>query len=313
MNSRDLVRRALAHEETPRAPYLIRLTGDMHEKLLRERGIENREAWLDNDVYCIAPPWWRWHELGADWGGPDVPQSAPRVRGGGSYESFFETVERARDETGKYLLVLIYGSHFEKAYFARGIENFLADIAEEFDFARRLCARVIEKNLVMLENILACDAVDGVLLGSDWGSQRAPLIDPNVWDELIRPGEQREYDLIRGYGKDVWIHSCGCITALVPRLVEMGVDVLNPVQPECMDIAELKRDHGGALTFWGGIGTQQILPFGTPEEVRAETVRVRDLLGKGGGYILSPAQDVQGDIPIENLEALLAVAREEFR
>ena len=96
----------------------------------------------------------------------------------------------------------------------------------------------------------------------------------------------------------------------MPRLVEMGLDVLNPVQPECMDIARLKRDFGSRLTFWGGISTQQTLPFGTPDEVRAEARRVRDLMGAGGGYILSPAQSIQGGVPPENILALLDVARE---
>ena len=162
----------------------------------------------------------------------------------------------------------------------------------------------------MLENFLNLPEIDGVLLGSDWGSQRGLLMSAAVWDDLIRPGEQAEYDLVHAYGKDVWVHSCGDVQELVPRLVEMGLDVLNPVQPECMDIAELKRSFGHKLTFWGGISTQQTLPFGTPEEVRIEARRVRDLMGAGGGYILSPAQGIQGDVPPANIVALLEVARE---
>jgi uroporphyrinogen decarboxylase len=127
---------------------------------------------------------------------------------------------------------------------------------------------------------------------------------------LIRPGEQAEYDLIHSYGKDVWIHSCGDIRELLPRLVEMGVDVLNPVQPECMDIAELKSSFGDRLTFWGGISTQRTLPFGKPDEVRNEARRIRSLMAVGGGYIFSPAQGIQGDVPPVNILALLEVARE---
>jgi len=90
----------------------------------------------------------------------------------------------------------------------------------------------------------------------------------------------------------------------------MGLDVLNPVQPEAMDIARLKRDFGDRLTFWGALSTQQTLPFGTPDRVRSEARRVRDLMSRGGGYIFSPAQSVQGDVPIENIVALVEVARE---
>ena len=133
---------------------------------------------------------------------------------------------------------------------------------------------------------------------------------PDMWDDMIRPGEQAEYDLIHSYGKDVWVHSCGDVQELVPRLVQMNLDVLNPVQPECMDIAALKRDFGHRLTFWGGISTQTTLPFGTPAEVRTEARRVRDMMSAGGGYIFSPAQGIQGDVPAPNIVALLEVARE---
>ena len=162
----------------------------------------------------------------------------------------------------------------------------------------------------MLENFLSLAEIDGVLLGSDWGSQRGLLMSPEAWDEMLRPGEQKEYDLIHAYGKDVWVHSCGNVEELVPRLVEMGLDVLNPVQSEAMDIRALKEHYGERLTFWGAISTQQTLPFGTPEDVKAEARRVRDLMGRGGGYIFSPAQSIQGDVPVENILALLEVARE---
>jgi uroporphyrinogen decarboxylase len=266
--------------------------------------------WLDNDVEMIRIPWWNWAGLAPDWRGPWPPTTPATVRGNGTYDTFYDELKALREETDRYILVMVYGSHFEKANAARGIENFLMDIGGDFAFAKQLCTRIIDKNMVMLENVLACPEIDGILLGSDWGSQRGSLMNPDTWDELIRPGEQREYDLVHGYGKDVWVHSCGKIDVLIPRLAEMGVDVLNPLQPECMDVAAIKRDYGHKLAFWGGINTQQILPFGTPDEVRVEARRTRDLLSAGGGYILAAAQDVQGDVPMANLDALLDVARE---
>jgi uroporphyrinogen decarboxylase len=95
----------------------------------------------------------------------------------------------------------------------------------------------------------------------------------------------------------------------MPDLVEIGVDVLNPVQPECMDIAQLKRDYGDRIAFWGGISTQRTLPYGTPDEVRQEVARVVEIMSPGGGYITSPAQEIQVDVPIENVMALLGEAR----
>lgn len=309
MTSRELVKAALAHQETERVPYCILTCGETNEEILRVKGVQDVDAWLDNDVAQVWPPWWDWNRLGADWSDLDTPTSLARVRGTGSYHDFEKSVHDARGRN-KYVLAMIYGSHFEKAYFSRGIENFLCDIARDYAFAKKLCGQIIDKNLVMLENILAMPEIDGLLLGSDWGSQCDLLMSPDIWQDLIRPGEQREYDLIHSYGKDVWVHSCGCITKLLPSLVEMGIDVLNPVQPECMDIAELKQKYGAKLTFWGGLSTQRTLPYGTPEAVRAEARQVRDLLSAQGGHIFAPAQGIQGDVPLRNIEVVLEVARE---
>jgi len=190
------------------------------------------------------------------------------------------------------------------------LENFLADMAGDPDFTRKLLNRIIEKNMVMLENLLCATEIDGVLLGSDWGTQIDLIMSPDTWQEMIRPGEQKEYDLIHSYGKDVWVHSCGNVEKIIPSLVEMGLDVLNPVQPEAMDLETLKKQFGSKLTFWGGISTQKVLPFGTPDEVKEEVRRVRRLMSPNGGYILSPSQAVQDDVPAENIMALIEAAKE---
>ena len=310
MTRRELVKNAIAHVGGERAPYCIHFCPDGKERLKEAVGEVEIDAFIDNDVLHVSPPWWGWGPLEEDWRGDAPPTSRAAVLGRGSYDEFFEQLKRLRDETDKYILVMIYGSHFEKAYSARGIENFLADMGAAPDFARSFCRRIIEKNLVMLENFLAAPEIDGVLLGSDWGSQRDLLMSPQSWEDLLRPGEQEEYDLVHSYGKDVWVHSCGNVERLIPALIEMGLDVLNPVQPEAMDIGRLKADYGAKLAFWGGISTQQTLPYGTPDEVKEEARRVRDLMAVDGGYILAPSQEIQGDVPAENILALLEVARE---
>jgi uroporphyrinogen decarboxylase len=309
MNRRELVKAALRHQETPRVPYCIKFTPE-GEKNVKKLGAASADEYFDNDIVTVFPPWWQWYELGDDWKQPAVPTSPPRVCGRGSYTEFFAMLKLLRENSDKYILVMVYGSHFEKANFARGIENFLADMAGAPEFAQALLTRIIEKNLVMLENFLAASEIDGVLLGSDWGTQRDLIMSPRTWQKMIRDGEQREYDLVHSYGKDVWIHSCGNVERIIPSLIEMGVDVLNPVQPEAMDLASLKARFGDRLTFWGGISTQQTLPNGTPAEVIAEARRVRDLMSQGGGYIFSPSQEIQGDVPPENIAALRQVAQE---
>jgi len=305
-----MVKAAIGHQETERAPYCMTFTPDGEKRLQTLIGPRSAKDFVDNDVIQIWPPWWGWNDLGTEWREPEFPTSRERVTGVGSYEKFADTLKLLRDNSDKYILAMIYCSHFEKANSARSIENFLADMAGEKETSRKFLNRLIDRNMVMLENFLCAPEIDGVLLGSDWGSQRDLLMSPAVWQDLIRPGEQREYDLVHGYGKDVWIHSCGNIEKVIPSLVEMGMDVLNPVQPEAMDIAALKEKFGARLSFWGGISTQQALPFGTPDEVKREARRVRDIMGRNGGYILSPSQEIQGDVPAENVLALLEVARE---
>jgi uroporphyrinogen decarboxylase len=314
LNRRDLVKATIRHQPTPRAPYLIDFCADAWEAL-QAAGVTGGltlNDFVDNDVQDIDVPWWDWYDLAPDWAGFDLPASPLKVIGRGSYNHFADNIKALRDKSDKYFLVRVYGSHFEKAYFARGLENYLADMAGERAFAQKLLDTIIEKNLVMLENFLGVAEIDGVLLGSDWGSQRGLLFAAEMWEEMIRPGEQKEYDLVHGYGKDVWVHSCGNVEAIIPSLVDMGLDVLNPVQPEAMDIRELKRRHGDRLAFWGGLSTQQTLPFGKPDDVKTEARRVKQILGGNGGLIFSPAQSIQSDVPVENILALLEVAREPY-
>jgi len=309
LSKRDLVIRTIHHQETSQVPYFINCTRE-YEPLVRiYLQTDDINCALGNYVYPMFCPWWDWAHLPNIKYNSDSTDVIPLTKGLGSYSDFEDKLKWVRDNTDMYILVMIYGSHFEKANFLRGIEGFLSDLAGNKDYAKKLLDFIIHKNIVMLENILSYDQIDGILLGSDWGSQLDLLMSPTCWRELIRPGEQREYDLIKSTGKHVWIHSCGNIERIIPDLIEMGVDVLNPIQPEAMDIAKLKRDFGQKITFWGGISTQQTLPYGTPEQVRKETLSVRTMMSKGGGYITAPAQEIQTDVPIENLMALLEAAR----
>lgn len=105
------------------------------------------------------------------------------------------------------------------------------------------------------------------------------------------------------------VHSCGQILRVMPDLVELGVDILNPVQPECMDLKFLKETYGDNITFWGGISTQRTLPHGIPDDVRRETREVIALMSRNGGYIICSSQEIQTDVPYENLKALIETAK----
>ena len=132
MTSRELVKAAIQHRKTERAPYYIAFCDDAWEAI-QKAGLtqgKTRDEFLNNDVQDIGIPWWTWYNLGPDWQGPATPTSPARVIGLGNYEDYPGRIRAARETSDKYFLVSIYGSHFEKAYFSRGIENFLADMGE---------------------------------------------------------------------------------------------------------------------------------------------------------------------------------------
>ena len=133
-----------------------------------------------------------------------------------------------------------------------------------------------------------------------------------MYRKLIKPYHQRMAATIKRFGKPILYHSCGSVFSLIPDLLDVGIDVLNPVQvaADGMDTKRLKQEYGRDLTFWGGIDTQRVLPCGTPAEVREEVKRRIEDLGEGGGYVLSPVHNVQPEVPPENLVAMFEAAIE---
>ena len=132
------------------------------------------------------------------------------------------------------------------------------------------------------------------------------------WRYFVKPRVARLYAASRAAGKAVFIHSCGKVQELFPELIELGLDVFNPFQPEVMDPYAIKRQFGSQLSFYGGVSIQQLLPFGTPAQIKTEVRRLMDEVGRGGGFIVAPSHDMPGDIPLENLLAFITAARGEY-
>ena len=133
---------------------------------------------------------------------------------------------------------------------------------------------------------------------------------PKKWRELILPALERMYAAVRSADKFVMIHSCGDVDELFDDLIAIGLSCFNPFQPEVMDIYSLLPRYRGRLAFHGGMSTQRTLPFGSVDDVRAETRRLLEL-GRDGGYILAPAHDVEGDVPLENMLAMIEVVQKQ--
>jgi uroporphyrinogen decarboxylase len=136
------------------------------------------------------------------------------------------------------------------------------------------------------------------------------LFSKETFREFFLPRIKRYWQVFNDAGLPIMMHSCGCLTEFLPDLIDIGLRILEPVQP-CMDLEFLKREYGKDLVFWGGSETQNFLPFGTPEQVKENARKTIRTLGKGGGLIIAPSQEVMNDVPIENVKALVETIIEE--
>jgi uroporphyrinogen decarboxylase len=148
---------------------------------------------------------------------------------------------------------------FERAWTLAGMAQVLEAMIVNKSFVHDLLDRITEWNLRIVDNICAFP-IDAVWFGDDWGHQRGLLMGPKLWRESIKPRMKTLFERAKSKGKYVFIHSCGIIEELLPELIVLGLDVFNPFQPEVMDVFEVKKKYGSALSFWGGISTQRTLP-----------------------------------------------------
>jgi len=221
----------------------------------------------------------------------------------------FAQFPRAREEAGdRFVIATIGFTLFERAWTLAGMENVLMAMMDDKPFANALFDRILEYDLGVARRALTYD-IDGMRFGDDWGQQRGLIMGPVLWREFIKPRIAKLYGLVKSRGKRVFIHSCGKIEELFPDLVECGVDVFNPFQPEVMNVEEIKRLHGAHLTFFGGISTQKTLPYGTVAQVKDEVKRLIEKVGKNGGYIAAPAHDIPKDAKAENIAAMMEVLK----
>jgi uroporphyrinogen decarboxylase len=213
----------------------------------------------------------------------------------------------ALSERGERLAVAtIAFTLFERAWTLVGMENLLMAMISEEQFVNDLLDRIIEYDMEIARIALSFD-IDAMRFGDDWGQQRGLIMGPVMWRKYIGPRIAKLYGLVKKSGKRVFIHSCGQVEELFPDLIDSGVDVFNPFQPEVMDVGVMKDRHGQRLTFFGGISTQKTLPYGTPEQVRVEVEHLIERVGRDGGYIAAPAHDVPKDARPDNIAAMLDV------
>jgi uroporphyrinogen decarboxylase len=228
-----------------------------------------------------------------------------------------ETAARAvREGDSKALGINMIASLFEFSWYLRGYVEFLDDLMTNRRLAEAQLDAMLEYQIALVGEVLdrVGDLATFVNTGSDLGTQRAPMIDPEVYREVIWPRYRRLWDLIHSRTEaKVFYHSCGSIVPMLPLLIEGGVDAVHPVQPRAAEMGDrvrLKREFGHDITFWGGFDQQRILPFGSPDEVRQATRQLFDAFMPGGGFVFAAGHNIQADVPPENILALFDAAVE---
>ena len=194
---------------------------------------------------------------------------------------------------------------FEVAWQIRGFEELMVDMLSRRDMAECLFERMTLLRIPQVQaNVKAgCDLL---MLGDDVSCQRGMLMNPDLWRRFLKPRLARIIDAARGIhsGLPIFYHSDGDCRAIIEDLIDIGITILNPVQPECMDPEEIKGKYGDRLALWGTIGIQTVLPFGTPEDVRREVKHRIETVGRDGGLVLGPTHTIEPEVPWENIAAL---------
>lgn len=220
------------------------------------------------------------------------------------YKSSEEMISRFQDQY--WIVGVTVTTIFETAWALRGLQQMLLDMSINPDLAHRILEIPFQYHLTAAKK-LAEMGVDMIWTGDDIGAQDRMMISPQMWRTFLKPRMREFISELKAINPDLKVayHSDGNFLPVIPELIEIGVDVLNPIQPASMNPAELKEEYGEELCFWGTIDEQHTLPFGTPQDVELEIIERLKTIGKGGGLILAPTHHVQLDTPLENFWAMI--------
>jgi len=338
VTKRERVRRAASFEQTDVVPWHFDLTYHIRKQLSSHYGSDDVDyEVIGNHMRAIRPEpdaieqpedptfirdeygvVWRHgiHRRIGNWGGlAESPLEHAKSLDGYAFPDVsrperYGYMARHIQQYSDYFLHGPGGSLMERGWALRGIEGFLTDLGENSRFVNDLLDALAALHIETMERCAGLD-LDAFYFNDDFGKQEGLIIGPRLWRQHFKPRLARMYETAHKHARFVAIHTCGDIRDIIPDLIEMGVNILHPVQPETMDVHRLKRDYGRDLCFYGAIGTQSTLPYGTPDEVRAEVRDRLTTLAEGGGYILGPAGAISTDTPIENVVALVEAARDQ--
>ena len=331
MTKREAVVQALKHRDVRPCPYYCDMTDQLHDIMCRYTGDteffehtgsylyeQRNESFVDlerglfRDQFGVV---WNKGAQDGDFGivheyllkeptleGYDFPEPDEKL--------IREKCMRLVACKDKFTMYIIGFSLFERAWTLRSMEELLCDMIADEGFVDELMDHIVSYNLKVVD-IVSQYPIDCVFFGDDWGMQKGLIMGYPLWKRFIYPRIKRMYDHVHRKKLYVAQHSCGDCTQVFGDLVEAGLDIYNTFQPEVYDIEYFKKTFGSSITFFGGISTQSLLPYKTPEEVEKECRRILGILSRDGGYILAPTHAAGGDTPPENYLAFLKVCRDQ--
>jgi uroporphyrinogen decarboxylase len=329
MTPRDIVRAQIGHRETASVPYTLGFEPDVVERLNEHYG---GEAWRERIVPYIVQlggvlrdtrefvdeshfrdafgTLWRIDRLPAAVVEPALKEPTFEGYDFPTLGAFIDperkdAVRRNVAENRNSFTVVSTKLCLWESWYVRGFQQTMMDCVTDEGFYAELLDRFTELTLAIID-ALADVPADAVMMGDDWGNQRGVMIGPDRWRRLTKPRYARIYDAIHAQGKIAITHCCGSFGDILGDIVEIGLDVIESCQPEAArnDPYRLKAAWGDRIAFWGGLGSQSTIPFGTPDELRAEIRRLRTEMSRGGGYILAPAKPLRPETPTENAIAV---------
>lgn len=336
MTKRDRVLNAINHKETDIIPYNIELTQMAYEKMsaylgdfdfIRKIGNHISSVFYDGYSEEITPGSGFWRDrFGVVWNRTvdrdigvvaDCVLKSPKMNGYNFPAIDLRALDREMQlitgpDNDTFRVADVGFTLFERAWALRGMDNILMDMVLEHDFVNCLLDAITEYELMLIESIRAYD-VDGFWFGDDWGQQKGLIMGPLYWREYIKPRMTILFSKVRESGKKVLLHSCGDIHEILPDLIEIGLDVYQTLQPEIYDIRKIKCEYGKDLTFWGGISTQTLLPYASVDEVTKVIRETMSIMGRNGGYIAAPSHAVPGDVPPENITAMIETFQNQIK
>ena len=330
MTPRETVQAAFRFEETEPLPCWIQTDGPVNEQLNAYYGVSD---WRDRLTDYMTG----WHSVGGG-GSEDLGDNLVRDPFGyiwrtGKVMHLEETVLKTPgldgyvwpeaetlgdwDELAEsyslspaYRLCGMGFGFFERGSFMRGVQELLMDMIEHPQFVHDLFDGYLELRLKVIDLIIDRVPIEAVFDGGDDCDQRGPMMGLARWQEFIKPRLAAVAEHCHKRGLPIVTHMCGNVEPLIDDLLEIGIDGLESLQAEAMDVYALKKKVAGRMWLIGGMGVQHMMPFATPDEIRAETRKLKAELGRGGGYVLATAKPLMEGVPVENAAAFIETALE---